>query len=110
MKKVLYLIARISSAISIGIIVFFFIAHLTGDEFTKVLSMKEGALFLFFPIGVCLGQIIAWRRELIGGVITVISIGAFNLIDGSPYDFSMIDALALPGVLFIFSAIYNKHK
>ena len=33
-----------------------------------------------------------------------------NLIDDSPYDFSMIDALALPGVLFIFSAIYNKYK
>ena len=110
MKKVLYLIARISSAISIGIIVFFFIAHLTGDEFTQVLSMKEGILFLFFPIGVCLGQIIAWEQELIGGVITVISIAAFNLLDGSPYDFSMIDALALPGILFIFSALYNKYK
>ncbi|MBT3560002.1 MAG: hypothetical protein HN773_02900 [Flavobacteriaceae bacterium] len=110
MQKFLYWITRISSGISIGVIAFFFIAHLTGNEFTQVLSMKEGILFLFFPIGVCLGQIIAWDREFIGGIITMISIGVFNLLDGSPYNFSMIDALALPGILFIFSALYNKYK
>jgi hypothetical protein len=110
MNFFLYWLSRIVSIFSIGFILFFLVAHIIEDDFGEFLSLQEGVMFLFFPIGVCLGQIIAWERELIGGVITVISIGAFNLLDGSPYDFSMIDALALPGVLFIFSALYNKYK
>jgi hypothetical protein len=35
------------------------VAHITGDDFGEFLSLQEGVMFLFFPIGVCGGQIIA---------------------------------------------------
>ena len=37
-------------------------------------------MFLFFPIGVYAGQIVAWKWELIGGFITLLSIIAFHLL------------------------------
>ena len=108
MNFFLYWLSRIVSIFSIGFILFFLVAHITGDDFGEFLSLQEGVMFLFFPIGVCAGQIIAWKWELIGGGITIISIIAFNLLNNNLYSFSIIDGLALPGVLFLISGFYNK--
>jgi hypothetical protein len=39
----------------------------------------EAVGFLFFPVGVVAGFVVAWRRELAGGLITVASLTLFYL-------------------------------
>jgi hypothetical protein len=49
-------------------------------------SAMEWLLIAFFPIGVALGMIVAWHREILGGVIAASSLAAFHallLLDGS---------------------------
>ena len=49
-------------------------------------SGYEWLLLAFFPMGVAIGTIVAWRREILGGVIAASSLAAFNtllLLDGS---------------------------
>ncbi len=33
--------------------------------------------FLWFPIGVCAGMLLAWRWELAGGLVSLVSLGLF---------------------------------
>jgi hypothetical protein len=41
------------------------------------LTGREVLLFLFFPIGIVVGFVVAWWRELAGGLITIGSLAAF---------------------------------
>jgi len=59
MNFFLYWLSRIVSIFLIGFILFFLVAYISGDDFGEFLSLQEGVMFLFFPIGVCAGQIIA---------------------------------------------------
>lgn len=46
----------------------------------------EWLLLAFFPLGVALGTVVAWHREILGGVIAASSLAAFHallLLDGS---------------------------
>ena len=83
-----------------------FLGHVFGSEglgtfkgFTEVLQ------FLFYPVGICAGLIIAWKWEGIGAFITVGSLAAFHLIRyvsfGDPAFNGMIDGLAGAGFLFL---------
>ncbi len=69
--------ARILSILSVGIFLLFAI----GEGFNPFrFTAQEAILFLFFPFGVCLGMILAWRWEGLGGGITVASLAAFYLV------------------------------
>jgi hypothetical protein len=60
---------------------------------------------LFFPCGVCLGMIVAWRREGLGGGITVGSLLAFyaalGVMDGRFPRGPWFALIAAPGILFL---------
>jgi hypothetical protein len=43
------------------------------------LRSREWILVIFFPIGVITGMAVAWRRDGLGGAITVVSLIAFYL-------------------------------
>lgn len=71
--------ARICSIASIALILLFFF----GEEFDPAkINMKQWIGFLFFPIGVVAGMIIAWKREGIGGAISIVSLIGFYLVYG----------------------------
>jgi hypothetical protein len=59
----------------------------------------------FFPFGVFIGLIIAWRWEGLGGMIAISSIIGFHvtmLISGGSLDINLfIDGVAAPGLLFL---------
>ncbi len=99
--------ARIISLFTLSFVLFILINHLIENDFGQFNSLKEKILFLFFPVGICLGQVISWKLELTGGVITVLSLALFHAIEKSLV-FSMIDILAFPGILFIISAFLKK--
>ena len=72
-------IARFASIASIALLFMIFI----GEAFNpSQISPQEWAGLLFFPIGVVAGMIIAWWKEGLGGVVTVVSLIGFYLVYG----------------------------
>jgi hypothetical protein len=76
------------------------------------LTAGETVGFLLFPVGVVAGFVVAWWRELVGGLITMGSLALLYLLlftrDGrlpaGPYFF----LFAAPGLLHIASALLAK--
>jgi hypothetical protein len=72
-------IARVWSIASIGLFLLFFI----GEGFAPAkVAPKEWVGLGFFPIGVVVGMLVAWRKESWGGGITVTSLLAFYGVYG----------------------------
>jgi hypothetical protein len=72
----------------------------------------SGSAFLFFPLGICAGMIVAWRRELLGGSITLACLAAFYLVSmiatgALPRGWAW-EAFAAPGVLFLAASLLSR--
>jgi hypothetical protein len=102
-------LARGLSVLAVGLVLLFAI----GEELNLArFTARELVLFVFFPIGVCLGMVVAWRREGLGGFITVASLAAFYLADrvispGYPRGFAFL-AFASPGFLFLICGLWSR--
>jgi len=103
--------ARLLSILSLGVILIFVI----GNRFSpSSLRPVEAILFLFFPVGLCVGMVVGWWREAQGAVITLISVAGFYLLSffvsgrfpKGPY-FLIV---ALPGLVFLISWLQNKRR
>src|SRR5262245_53224829 len=69
---------------------------------------SEAVLFLLFPVGVIVGFVVAWRRELLGGLLTVGSLALFCLwmfVGGGRLAGPYFLLFAAPGFLHIASAL-----
>jgi hypothetical protein len=101
--------ARVLSILAVGVVLLFaFGEGLNLSHFTP----RELVLFLFFPFGVCLGMVLAWRWEGLGGGITVASFAAFYLVhrfmsSSFPRGFAFV-ALAAPGFLFLLCWLWAR--
>ncbi len=105
--NILRWIARICALLSIGfVLIFLFGEGLTVDGVWP--TPTEWIGLLFFPFGLAIGLLIAWRNELMGGLIAVGSLVAFYLwnfvvrgeLPSGPY----LLLLALPALLFLILA------
>jgi hypothetical protein len=100
--QILKWLARIASLISAFILLLFFV----GEGFNPAkLRAGEWVLMICFPLGVLAGMAIAWRRELVGGVITVACLAAFYAVNflisgGFPRGWAFL-AFSFPGFLFL---------
>ncbi len=94
--------ARAWAVASIGLILAFFI----GEGFAPArVAPREWLGLLFFPLGICAGMLVAWRREGLGGGITVGSLLAFYILHlatagAFPKGWAWL-AFAAPGFLFL---------
>ena len=96
-------IARAASVASITLLVMIFL----GEAFhPSQISPEEWVGLLFFPTGVIAGMIIAWRKEAVGGFITVASLLGFYLVYGYVLRNHIggwyFLAFSAPGFLFLF--------
>ena len=66
--------ARAASLASLGLLAMF------ATSGGAAPSAFEWLLLALFPIGVAIGMIVAWWREILGGAITAASLGAFYAI------------------------------
>lgn len=95
-------VARIGSVVSLTLLVALFIGE---GLHPSQIARTEWVGLLFFPIGVMVGMVVAWRKEGLGGSITVASLVAFYVIYG--YFFRnhiggwAFVTFALPGFLFL---------
>ena len=108
-EDVIRWIARVWSLASLGMLLFF----LAGEEFHPAqLTAPEWASLIFFPTGVTFGLVAAWRREAVGGTITVASLAAFYVLNGFMGHVMSLGwafvALVVAGFLFLFSAALRR--
>jgi hypothetical protein len=99
--------ARIWSAISVALV----LAFIVGEGINPSGS-NEWFGFLFFPLGISVGMILAWWREGLGGSITVGSLLAFYVVHlmtaGTlPKGWAWL-AFAAPGFLFLLSSYVSR--
>lgn len=95
-------IARAASVASITLLVVIFL----GEAFhPSEVSAQEWVGLMFFPLGVVAGMIIAWRKEAMGGVVTVASLIGFYVVYGYLFRNHIggwfFLAFAAPGFLFL---------
>ena len=103
--RVLRWVARIWSIVSIGFILLIAIGELISPHAPPPSTLRDIVGMFLFPFLTCVGMILAWRWEGVGGGITVGSVLAFyawlGIMDGrlprGPY-FALV---AAPGFLFL---------
>tara|TARA_B100001564_G_scaffold328760_1_gene312740 strand:- start:247 stop:549 length:303 start_codon:yes stop_codon:yes gene_type:complete len=81
MQRLLLLIAKTWSALSLTFMGLVLIGQLFAPEPATFKSAFEVILFSFFPIGVSIGLIISWwKSHLIGGAITTSCLVIFHIM------------------------------
>lgn len=108
--SVLRIIARVWGVASTMLL----LAFAFGGREAFRMTAGEAVGFLFFPIGVIAGFAVAWRRERLGGLITVASLALFYLWmfarsgrwSVGPYFL----LFAAPGFLHLASARMSRSK
>jgi hypothetical protein len=71
--------ARAVSVLSIGLLLLFFI----GEGFSPHgIATREWIGLLFFPFGVVVGIAVAWKREVLGSLLSIGSLAGFYLVYG----------------------------
>jgi len=97
--KLLRVLARAASLLSLGMLVLF--AFSGGNWPTPF----EWLLIAFFPVGVAVGMVLAWHREVLGGAVTLVGLVGFYAIaavaDASRPLGPWFVAFALPGLLLL---------
>ena len=101
--------ARALSVISIGVLLLFFIGE--GFDPSEV-SPRQWAALLLFPVIVVAGMVVAWRREGLGGGITVAALLTFYLYSflmngGLPRGAAFL-ILSAPGFLFLLYGLVRQ--
>jgi hypothetical protein len=99
--------ARGWSVASVGLVLAFIVG-----EGNNPSGRNEWLGFLFFPVGISVGMILAWWKEGLGGSITVGSLLAFYLFRLTtagtlPKGWAWL-AFAAPGFLFLLSSHLSR--
>ncbi|MFM8872288.1 MAG: hypothetical protein ACKOJI_02825, partial [Phycisphaerales bacterium] len=99
-------LARAPSLASIGLLVAF---ATSGGAWPSAL---EWALIACFPVGTVAGMAIAWRKEIVGGLVTLASLAAFYAIyavaGGGPPTGPWFVAFAAPGLALLGCGIASR--
>jgi hypothetical protein len=98
---------------SVGFVLLMFIGSGLAEGFNPAqFTSRDLAGLFFFPFGVCLGMIVAWRREGLGGGITVGSLLAFyaalRVMDGRFPRGPWFALVATPGILFLVCWLLSR--
>ncbi len=100
-------IARAWSVAAIALV----LAFIVGER-SLPSAPREWLGFLFFPFGICVGMIVAWKKESLGGFITVANLLAAYLIHfattGTPLKGWAWLAFAAPGFLFLLLSLLSS--
>jgi len=101
--------ARLWSVATIALV----LAFIVGER-SLPSGPSEWLGFLFFPFGICAGMIVAWKKESLGGIITVGSLLAAYVLHfattGMPLKGWAWLAFAAPGFLFLLSSHLSGTK
>ena len=100
-------IAKVCSIVSVGLILSIVVGETLYPHAASPTVLRDILGLFFLPFGVCLGMVLAWRWEGLGGWITVGSLVAFYVLlriaDGRFPRRLFFALLAAPGALFLAS-------
>lgn len=106
--RVVRWIARAASLASLGLLGLF---ATSGGEAP---STFEWVLLACFPIGVGVGMVLAWFREVLGGVVTLGSLAAFHLLllldESRPPSGPWFLVLASPGIVLLVVGLIARRS
>jgi ABC-type polysaccharide/polyol phosphate export permease len=94
--------ARLTGLAFLGLFLWFFINEGINDAAS--ITLTQIGLFLFVPVLFTIGLFLAFKRELLGGILIILSVIGANLVDmissgefPSQVEFAF---LLIPGILF----------
>ncbi len=104
-------IARSLSILTVGLLALFLIGEPTN---LRTVSVQTLLLIVFFPLGLIVGLVIGWWRELAGGIVSAGCLVAFCLLNwtfnGRPPNVAPLLIFAVPGALFIIAGIIRPRR
>jgi hypothetical protein len=107
-------IARVLSILFIGFILLLLIDEIVFPHTEAVFQVRDIIAMIFFPTGVVVGLILAWKKEILGGMVAIGSLAAFYmtlfLFDGRFPRGPFFLLLASPGFLFILVSVIGRIK
>ncbi len=111
--KIVLWVARVWSLINLGFVILIMGGELLTPHAPPPTSARDIISMAFF-LGMCLGLVIAWRWEAIGGVITLAGLAAFYitlyLADGRLPRGPYFVLVAAPGILFLVHWAMTHHE
>ncbi|MFO0977938.1 MAG: hypothetical protein U0996_16150 [Planctomycetaceae bacterium] len=103
-------LARLTSVASVGLLSMF----LFGGNEGIVPTLREAVAMAFFPFGVAAGMIIGWKREFLGGVVSILSLAMFYVIMAMTDPGESLGPwfliFTVPGFLFLFAGLLQKRQ
>ncbi|XVJ59878.1 MAG: hypothetical protein HEQ23_10930 [Tepidisphaera sp.] len=101
-------VARAASVVSIGLLA----AFAFGGGEPGLPTAKEWVALAFFPVGVVAGMVLAWWKEVPGGLVTAASLAAFygvmyaerGAVPGGPF----FVLFSLPGLVLLVCGLLDR--
>jgi hypothetical protein len=110
-------ISRTWSILSILWILFFAINELLPSDGPS-LTLQDWLALILFPIGICVGLLIGWRRPVLGGILGLAFLGSFYAWEvfrpfhAPESPFLLLEAfflpVAAPSVLFLIGSLLRN--
>ena len=102
-------LARLGSLISVVVLLLFLFGE--GITFSE-LTFAEWVGLLFFPVGVTVGMLMAWRWETLGGSVTILSLLCFYTVMYSEIgrfpEGIWFALFSLPGLIFLICGLRSS--
>ncbi len=108
MRAVLW-IARIVSVIIVVFLVFMVVGYTVNPQGSgSGPNMPEWFGLALFPFGLCIGYVIGWRWQLLGGAVSLICLVAFLVLMRELDMILILSVVGIPAVLYIVYGIHRR--
>ena len=103
--------ARVLSLAVLGLVFLFFIGE--GSFNPVTMTARESVLMVFFLL-TCMGLVVAWRWEAVGGALAILSMALFyvaNWMFSGHYPRGWaFAAMLMPALLFLLCSLFHAGK
>ena len=109
MNRLLW-VARIWAGLIVAFSLLMVVGYSLNPQGSQGANPMETFELTFFPFGMCIGYLIAFRRPLFGGLLSLASLAIFIGLMGNLILAFVIGFFAIPGVLFVIYGIYLRDQ
>jgi len=101
-------LARLSGLLIAGLYIFFAVGEFTTAHSGPSPTFVEGTGIALLT-ATCAGMVVAWRWELTGAIVSLVSLIGFTLLI-RVNNHSITVVLAVPGILYILDWVLHRHR
>jgi hypothetical protein len=85
-------------------------AYAVNPQGSGTATTRETVMLAFFPIGMSVGYLVAWKWPLIGGIVSIVSVAVFLIMIREAAMLGIVSFLAIPGALFIIHGVLARQS